>query len=159
MSLGYIFLCNADLPNLPAQFADLSIQDWDVLFSGWPKSISSWTLLCWDVTMRQCHQLQRWAGFYMCWSRLMVTSSCPSPATSRRDSHIILPPTSLEVLWNNDAVPQTLIPACIKGRMQMWKGFVPNLLFLVGVMLKDRHFNIRYPSASGVCPSVYPPIS
>lgn len=40
MSLGYIFLGSADLPNLPArQFADLSIQDWDDLLSDWPKRL------------------------------------------------------------------------------------------------------------------------
>lgn len=107
MSLGYIFLRNAELPNLPAhQFTDLSIQNWDDLLSDWPKSISSWILLCWDLTMRQILSLApERASFYVCWSRVMVTSSCPLPATARRDSRIILPPTSLEDLWDENAFP------------------------------------------------------
>lgn len=58
-----------------------------------------------------------------CWSRVMVTSSCPSPARARKNSCTILPPASLEDLWDENAFPQIRILACAKGRIEkvLWQ--------------------------------------
>lgn len=85
----------------------------------------------------------------------MVTSGCLSPATAKRDSHIILPPTSLEYLCDENAFPQTLILASVKGRIQMQKGLMANLILIPSGSDVEGLF---LSSKSGVYPSVYPPI-